>query len=185
MTFPRILAAVGLLVPSLAMAQPQPAVVGSTVERTAIVESVNTTERSVLLRGEDGTLATLVLGPEARNFAQIRPGDRVVAAVTDAIAVSLARPDGRAAVGSAVAASRTPEGARPGVRVTDAKRVRVRIEGIDLGRNSVAFTRPDGTRGEVRAQAPDMRRFLRTLSPGDEVDVVYIESVSLRVLPPT
>jgi hypothetical protein len=60
----------------------------------------------------------------------------------------------------------------------------VRIEGIDLGRNSVAYVDPAGTRREVRVQTPEMRRFMRTLNPGDEVDVVFVESISVRVVPP-
>jgi hypothetical protein len=182
MKLPRILLAAAFFAPGLAAAQP--AVVSASAERIAVVESVNAQERSVLLRGQDGTLATVVLGPQVRNFAQIRPGDRVVTTVTDAIAVSLARPDGRGPVGAAEAISRAPEGARPGMRYTDAQRMRVRIEGIDLGRNSVAYVDPAGTRREVLVQTPEMRRFMRTLRPGDEVDVVFVESISVRVVPP-
>jgi hypothetical protein len=187
----RILGAAALLAPGLAAAQPaaqQPTVMGTTTERTAIVESVNMTERSVLLRGDSGAqsgaLATVRVSPEVRNLAQIKPGDRVVATATDAIAVSMARPDVRGSTGSAVVAGRTAEGQRPGAGVAGADRVRVRIEGIDLGRNSVAFVGPNGQRREVRVTDPDMRRFMRTLRPGDEVDVFLIESFSLRVLPP-
>jgi hypothetical protein len=159
-------------------------VVATSDERSAIVESVNAQERSVLLRSQEGALATVILGPQVRNFAQIRPGDRVVTTVTDSIAVSLARPDGRGPVGAAEAIVRAPEGARPGIAYTDAQRMRVRIEGIDLGRNSVAYVDPAGTRREVRVQTPEMRRFMRTLNPGDEVDVVFVESISVRVVPP-
>lgn len=186
MKLARTLAVLGLAVaPVVAAAQqPQGAVVAATAERTAIVETVNAAERSILLRGEEGRLATVRVGPEVRNFAQIRPGDRVVLSVTDAIAASLARPDGRAPVGAAEAVTRAPAGARPGVAHTDAVRMRVRIEGVDLGRNSVAFVQPDGVRREVRVQDPRMRQFIRTLSPGDQVDVVFLETVALRVLPP-
>jgi hypothetical protein len=182
MKLPRTLLAAALFAPGLAAAQP--AVVGTTAERSAIVESVNAQERSVLLRGQDGTLATVVLGPEVRNFAQIRPGDRVVTTVTDSIAVSLARPDGRGPVASAEAVARAPEGARPAIARADAQRMRVRIEGIDLGRNSVSYVDPAGARRDVLVQTPQMRRFMRTLRPGDEVDVVFMETISVRVLPP-
>lgn len=183
MKLARILLACACLGPGVASAQ-QPAVVAATAERTAIVETTNAAERSVLLRGENGNLATVRVGPEVRNFAQIRPGDRVVLSVTDAIAASIARPDGRAATGSAAVATRAAEGQRPGASLTEAERVRVRIQGIDLGRNSVAFVTPEGQRREVRVQDPRMRQFIRTLNPGDEVDVVFVESYSLRVLPP-
>jgi hypothetical protein len=68
--------------------------------------------------------------------------------------------------------------------VGDAVRTRVRIEGIDLGRNSVTFTTPENERRTVRVQDQRMRQFIRTLSPGDMVDVVFVETVTLRVLPP-
>lgn len=192
MRFAPILLAGAILAPGLAVAQqvrPEAAVVAATAERTAIVETVNMTERSVLLRGDSGAqsgaLATVRVGPEVRNLGQVRPGDRVVVTVTDAIAASLARPgDGAAPTGSAAFAARAPEGARPAAGVGDAVRTRVRIEGIDLGRNSVTFTTPENERRTVRVQNPRMRQFIRTLSPGDMVDVVFVETVSLRVLPP-
>lgn len=192
MTSLRILAAAICLAPGLASAQgtaPQAAVVASTTERTAIVESVNVTERSVLLRGDagaqSGVLATVRVGPQVRNLAQIRPGDRVVVTVTDAVAASLARPaENLPPTGAAAVATRAPEGARPGASMTDAKRMRVRVEAIDLGFNSVTFTTPAGERRTVRVQNPRMRAFIRTLSPGDQVDVTFVESVGLRVLPP-
>ena len=184
----RLFLVAACLAPGLAVAQ-QPAVVATTTERTAIVETVNMTERSVLLRGDagaqSGVLATVRVGPEVRNLGQIRPGDRVVISVTDAIAASFARADdGAAAEGTAVVAARAPEGARPGVSFGEAKRVRVRIEGIDLGLNTVTFTTPENERRTVRVQDPRMRQFIRTLSPGNLVDVVFVETVSLRVLPP-
>ena len=187
----RILGFGVLLAPGLAAAQPaaqQPTVVGTTTERTAIVESVNMKERSVLLRGDSGAqsgaLATVRVGPEVRNLAQIKPGDRVVATATEAIVVAMARPDVRGSTGSAVVTARSAEGQRPGAGVAGADRVRVRIDGIDVGRNSVTFTGPGGQQRTVRVQDPGMRRFVRTLHPGDEVDVALIESYSLRVLPP-
>lgn len=184
----RLLILAAVLAPGLAVAQ-QPAVVAASTERTAIVETVNMTERSVLLRGDagaqSGVLATVRVGPEMRNLGQVRPGDRVVVTVTDAIAASLARPgDGAAPTGAAAFAARAPEGARPAAGVGDALRTRVRVEGIDLGRNSVTFTTPEGQRRTVRVQDPRMRQFIRTLSPGDMVDVVFVETVTLRVLPP-
>jgi len=187
MTSIRILVAAACLAPGLAAAQG--AVVASTAERTAIVETVNMTERSVLLRGDagaqSGVLATVVVGPQVRNLAQIRPGDRVVVTVTDAIAASFARPnENLPATGAAAVATRAPEGARPGASVTEAKRMRVRVDGVDLGRNSVTFTTPENERRTVRVQNPRMRQFIRTLSPGDQVDVAFVESVGLRVLPP-
>ncbi|WP_137177835.1 hypothetical protein [Roseomonas sp. AR75] len=168
---------------------PQGAAVAETMQRTAVVETVNMQERSVLLRGDagsqNGVLVTLKVGPQVRNLAQIKPGDRVVYTVTDAVAAVFARPgDGAAPEGAGVLATRAAPGQRPAASLTVGNRVRVRVDSIDLGRNSVTFTEPDGRQRTVRVQDPAMRRFMRTLSQGDMVDVVLIETADLRVLPP-
>jgi hypothetical protein len=172
-----------------ASAPPQAAAVAETAQRTAVVESVNMRERSVLLRGDagsqNGVLATIRVGQQVRNLAQVRPGDRVVYTVTDAVAAVIARPgDGAGPAGAAVLASRAAPGERPAASITEGTRVRVRVDGIDLGRNTVTFTDPEGRQRTVRVQDARMRQFVRTLSPGDMVDVVLIETADLRVLPP-
>lgn len=175
-------AAVALLLPGLALAQ-SPAVVSTTVERSAVVESVNGAERSVLLRGEDGALATIIAGPAVRNFAQIRPGDRVVTMVTDTLAVSAAGHDGRPPRAGALIASRAAPGQRPALTATRAERVRVRVEAVDRAAGSVTILSPDGLRRVVRVTEPRLRARLPELTAGEELDVVTIETVTLRVVP--
>ncbi|WP_270937673.1 hypothetical protein, partial [Falsiroseomonas oryzae] len=169
-------------------AAPQAAAVATTAERTAVVETVNMTERSVLLRGDAGSqsgrLATIKAGPQVRNLAQIKPGDRVVIRVTDAVVAAMAPADGAAPTGSAVVATRAAPGQRPAASISEGTRTRVRVDGIDLGRNTVTFTDPDGAQRTVRVQDPGMRQFIRRLSPGTMVDVVLVETADIRVLPP-
>jgi hypothetical protein len=172
-----------------AASPPQAAAVATTTQRTAVVETTNMRERSVLLRGDagsqNGLLATIRVGPQVRNLAQVKPGDRVVYTVTDAVAAVIAKPgDGAGPTGAAVIASRAAPGERPAASITEGTRVRVRVDGIDLGRNTVTFTDPDGGQRTVRVQDQRMRQFIRTLRPGEMVDIVLIETADLRVLPP-
>jgi uncharacterized lipoprotein YbaY len=55
---------------------PQAAAVSTTTQRTAIVETVNMRERSVLLRGDagsqNGLLATIRVGPQVRNLEKFK-----------------------------------------------------------------------------------------------------------------
>lgn len=168
---------------------PQGAMVAASVQRTAIVETVNMTERSVLLRGDSGSqagvLATIRVSPRMRNFAQIKSGDRVVLTVTDAVAAVIARPNDGAGPGDgAVVGLRNAAGERPGINVTEGNRVRVRVDSVDRRRNAVTFTDPNGARRTVRVEDPAMRRFAQTLRAGEMVDVILVESADLRVLPP-
>jgi len=189
MTIARLFGAMWLLPASvLAQGAPQPAVVAQGAERIAVVESVNLSERSVLLRGEagaqSGVLATVRVGPQVRNLGQVRPGDRVVLTVTDSIAVSVARPgDGEAPVAEGETASRAPAGERPAASLNEARRIRVRVDAVDAARSAITFTEPDGVQKTARVQNPRMQQFVRGLEPGEQVDVVYLENISLRVLP--
>jgi hypothetical protein len=151
---------------------------------TATVEAVDMTTREVLLRGEGGRLATVVAGPEVRNLAQVRPGDRVVLDYQEAIAVEIVRPgDTRPPVGGVAAAGRAEPGQRPAGVVGEAVRVRVRIDAVDASAGVVTFTGPRGATRTVAVREPAMRDFVRGLRPGEEVDIAYAEALAVRVEP--
>jgi hypothetical protein len=47
-------------------------------EASATVVSVDASTRVIQLKGEDGRTGAFTAGPEVRNFAQIRTGDKVI-----------------------------------------------------------------------------------------------------------
>jgi len=49
----------------------------------------------------------------------------------------------------------------------------VRIGSIDLGFNRVTFSTPNGEQRRATVRNPEMRRFMRTLRVGDQVDVTF------------
>jgi hypothetical protein len=129
-------------------------------------------------------LVTVVAGPEARNLAQLRPGDRVAIEYREAVAVEVVRPgDPRPAAEALAGGERAPEGARPGGVLSQVVRVRVRIDAVDPARGHVTFTGPAGGTRTVTAQDPKMREFVRGLRPGEQVDVSYSEAIAVRVEP--
>jgi hypothetical protein len=166
-------------------ATPPPGVtMGELTRLTATVESVDTTTREVLLRGEGGNLVTVKAGPELRNLAQVRPGDRVVLDYQEAIAVEIVRPgDTRPPVGGVAAAGRAEPGQRPAGLAGEAVRVRVRVDTVDADAGVVTFTGPRGATRRVTVREPAMRDFVRGLRAGEEVDIVYAEALAVRVEP--
>ncbi len=154
----------------------------------ATVEAVDAATRAVTLRGPSGDV-TLVAGPEVRNFDQIKAGDRLVASYY--VAVSAQRgTDPAADTGapamkpqSTTATYSAPLGSRPAGAVTRTTTMTVKIESVDTASETVSFTRPDGTHRTVAAETPQMRDFINTLAPGDEVDVTYTEAVAVEMHP--
>lgn len=159
-----------------------PAVTSRTETATAVVESVDQARRTVLLRREDGSLLTMRVGPEVRNLAQVKPGDRVIVEHTEAIAARMAQPGGPAVV-AADADARRALGERPGAAVADAVRVRVMIDQVFGTGDQVSFTGPSGNKRTIVVRSPEMQEFVRRLRPGDEVDVTFLDVVAVRVEP--
>jgi hypothetical protein len=163
---------------------PEPTVVLDEAEFVAVVDSVNQRTRQVVLRGPEGNRVTVTAGPEVRNLAQVRRGDRVVVTYGEALAVELAPPgDTRVPVEAAAGAARARPGQRPAGALGEQVRARVRIEAVDRRTGRVAFVGPQGVRRVVTPREPEMVDFARRLRPGDEVDVTYAEAVAVRVEP--
>ena len=164
--------------------RPEPTAVAREAQFVAVVESVDQSTREVVLRGPEGNLVTVTAGPEVRNLAQVRRGDRVHVTYGAALAVEMAPPGGGGPPAEvATGMARAEPGARPAGAVGQRVRARVRIEQVDPATGRVAFVGPQGVRREVTPQNPAMADFARRLRPGDEVDMTYAEAVAVRVEP--
>jgi hypothetical protein len=152
-------------------------------EVTATVESVDVPNRQVLLRGTDGSLATVKVGPAVRNLAQVRPGDTVRVAYLESLVAELSPPGAPLTASSDVAAIRAQPGQRPGAAAVERIRVRVRILDIDQGSGTVRFVGPNGQPRVAVVKEPAMLDLLRQMKPGDEVNLTYTEALAISVTP--
>jgi hypothetical protein len=169
--------------PALA-ATPQPTMVGKSMTAIATVESVDPTTRQVLLSGPGGRLLTVVAGPEIRNFAQIQAGDHLVLTFRKAVAVRLAPPGAvLPAPAGAIGAARAARGEMPAGAGFEAVEVTVRVDAVDRRAHTVTFTDPDGVSHTVEVHNPAMIRFTNRLKPGENVQIDYLQSVSMKLHP--
>ncbi|MFN8984633.1 MAG: hypothetical protein ACK5X9_19225 [Alphaproteobacteria bacterium] len=165
-------------------AEPAPPVVASTTrEMVAAVDRVDARTRTIVVRGPDNKPQTLQLGPEVRNFDQIRRGDRVRLHFEEAVAVRMAPRGSHLEPETVVGAARAEPGTRPAAGAVAATRAEVRITAVDTATNTVSFVGPSRVERTVAVRAPELREFLKTLRVGDRVDVAIAEAVALRVEP--
>jgi hypothetical protein len=177
-------ACAGSAPPPPATQPPEAATIVQETQLVAVVESVNQRTREVVLRGPEGDRVAVTAGPEVRNLAQVRRGDRVVVTYGEALDVAMAPPGaGGPRLEVAEGGARARPGQRPAGAAGREVRARVRIEAVDRGTGRVAFVGPRGVRRVVTPREPEMVDFARRLRPGDEVDVTYIEAVAVRVEP--
>jgi hypothetical protein len=176
-----------LVLPWLAACQQQPAPTGAEIsdiaQVAATIETVDPRTREVLFTGSGGHRLVMKLGPEVKNFAQLRPGQRVTVTYRQAFAAQIAPAGTSAAPQVALAADRAAPGQLPGGGVAGGVQVRVTITAIDWANNTVTFIGPRGIERVVAVRDPGMQRLLRSLHPGSQVDLTYIEAVTVNVEP--
>ena len=160
-----------------------PVVASTTREMVAAVDRVDARTRTIVVRGPDNRPQTLQLGPDVRNFAQIRRGDRVRLHYEEAVAVRMAPRGSRLEPEAVVGAARAEPGARPAAGTVAATRAQVRITAVDAANNRVSFVGPSRVERTAIVRAPELQAFLKTLQPGDIVDVAVAEAIAIRVEP--
>jgi hypothetical protein len=151
---------------------------------TATVEAIDLPSRIVGLVGPEGNALVVQVGDEVRNLDQVKVGDRVRVEYFEGLLAELLPPgsDPRA-VALTDAVARAAPGERPAGGMGEAVSARVVIEFVDTLRNVVHFTGPKGKKRVIRVEKPEFRAMLRTLRPGDVVELTYFEAVAVKVEP--
>lgn len=163
---------------------PTPTIVEDRAQLAAVVESVDLKARTVLLRGPDDRLLTVLAGPEVRNLPRVHAGDRVVIGYYRGVAVRMTPPGAGAAQPrlDTLGVQAAP-GEKPGIGGAERLLTRVRIVAVDNAAGTVTFTDHDKATHTVALQKPEMRAFARKLKAGDEVDVEIVEALAVSVEP--
>jgi Cu/Ag efflux protein CusF len=154
-------------------------------EAHATVAAVDPATRIITLRGEDGRTGEFTAGPEVKNFAQIRTGDKVVVSFYRGITAQVLPPGTAASkeVNQLDLGVSAQPGAKPGAGVGSAIRGTVVVQQIDTKANSLTVMKPDGSSRTLPIESEEGRAFIRKLKKGDKVDVVYAEALAVEVRP--
>jgi hypothetical protein len=176
----------GLLLAALgtyAWAQSAPAVTSNLTKVQATVKAIDPASRSVTLEGPKGPV-TVKVGPEVKNFGNLKVGDVVNVSYYESVAAQIVKGSQKVSdPAAATFAYGSPTGMKPSGGAGASLTASVKIEAIDLGTNTVAFKGEDGQTHIIEVKSPNMRKFIRTLKPGDNVDVTYTQSVAVEVNP--
>jgi len=148
----------------------------------ATVLAVDQESRLVTLEREDGSRVTILAGPEVHNLAQIAAGDKVKARYRESLLASLKRPGEAVEPAAAtVAVSRAAPGAPPGAAAGQQVTTTVRVESVDTEKNIVVFTPEGGGLRAVTVRRPEFQEYIKSLKPGDQVEITYTEALAISV----
>ncbi|MBU3599012.1 hypothetical protein ICN28_00590 [Polynucleobacter sp. 30F-ANTBAC] len=149
---------------------------------SATVTKIDQKNRVVSFKNQDGEL-DIVAGPEVKNFAQIKVGDRLDVAYEVAVAIELVKTKNndirsREKVSDVKTA---PAGAKPGMVKTNIVKTTASVEAIDKKKQIVSLKGPKGNIVEVKVNNPEL---LKGITTKDQVDVTYAEAIAAVISTP-
>lgn len=147
---------------------------------SATVDSVDINNRLLAIRGPGGRSMMIEVPPEVQDLKKIKKGDKVRIGYREAMAATI-QPKGTGS--SANSASRDSGGSgAKSVAVAGRKfSTTVTIQSINKSSGAVAFKDADGFSRNTTVTNPDMKKFVSTLKPGDQVEMSYREALAVSV----
>jgi Cu/Ag efflux protein CusF len=159
---------------------PGQATMAQTRSVIATVEAIDMAQRQVTLKGPEGKVSTLTLGPEVRNLEQVKVGDRVKASYLEALSLTLKKGGKELpSASSAADGARAPAGGRPGGVAAQQVKVTADVIAVDDKTHMVTLRGPKQT---VDLYVADPEQ-LKLIKVGDQVDAVYTQAVAVSVEP--
>jgi len=147
----------------------------------ATVTAIDKDARKVTLVTSDGLKSVVKCGPEVVNFPQIEVGDKVKAAVTQHLVVSVRKPGEPAGDGAAGAIVLAPLGEKPGGMIANTEEITAKVKSIDFTSRTAKVVYPDGTTQTFKIRS-DVN--LANYSVGDEVVFNMTEAIAVSVEKP-
>ncbi len=150
----------------------------------ATVTAVNADTRAVTLRNAEGETTTIIAGSEVRNFPQIKVGDTLHVRMMQALLMEV-RPKAALVTRTEIeqGAALAPLGSQPGMATGRRISTTVTIQALDMKKDFVKFTLPNGEVRSTTAKTTAGKELLHTLKVGDQVDVVFTEATGVVMEP--
>ena len=181
-----------LAIPYLALAQnapqgaamvakgPNEVAAADAVQIQGKVKSIDKQNRSVVVVGPQGKEVALALGPQVRNFDQIKVGDLVTLTYAQALALELHKSVNGGKLGQPIVAEeavRAAPGAKPAGAIERTVTLTANVTKVDQKSQMVTLKGPNRT-VELKVKDPAM---LQKIKVGDQVDATFTEAIAIEV----
>ncbi len=185
----RIAAAIGMIViaTTLVYAQtpapkppatktPAPVTRSATVTVTAVIQAIDSKDRSVTLKLTDGTIDTIYCGPDVKRFDELKVGDTVTFTYHEAVVMSIA-PAGATAKEPTTSVARSA-GAKPAGTMTQTMHAIVTVLAIDTKVPSITIQKEDGSKASFKIEN---LKNIEGVKVGDKVQITYTQALAVSV----
>ena len=164
----------------MAGSAPGKAGVAQTVKMTATITAIDKATRDVTLKGPQGNEITVTVGPEVKNFANMKVGDQVNAEYVEALTLELKKGGGQKVERTEQAgAMGAKAGALPAGAMGRQITVVADVVSVDPAKKTVTLRGPKRT-VELVVNDPEQ---LKRVAKGDQVEATYTQAFAIAVEP--
>jgi hypothetical protein len=156
-------------------------VVGKSVKTEVQVLSIDLASRKVSLAGPDGKATELVVGPEVKNLAQVKVGDRVITHFSRNLSVSLRKGSGIRETSIKSDSSNAAVGHKPGAAAADEINFVADVIAVNSAAQRITIKGAKGRSIKLDIKDPDV---FKQIAVGDQVEGTYLQVLAIGVLPP-
>ena len=149
----------------------------ATVTRYATLLKVDTTERVVTYRSQEGDTIVLPVKPEVKTLGQLKRGDKIKAVYTENLSITVAT-GGTTDLTVEHNRSDAKPGTTPGMSVVERATYRATISAIDLAKGTAMLKDPGGEESEVTPLDPEN---LKRVKVGDIVVITATQTMALSL----
>ena len=165
--------------PTTSAAEVPGAMAGEVIKAEAVVTAIDKKSRTVTLKGEDGNLFDVIVGPEVKNFAQIKVGDRVVAEHMEVLTIQLSKGSGLRETTEKDINEVAKPGQKPGVVKGREVDFVADVMSVDAKASTITILGAKGRVVKLKIKDPAV---MAQIKQGDQVKGTYLTATGIVVV---
>jgi Cu/Ag efflux protein CusF len=150
---------------------------------TATVVKIDSANRVLSLKGEDGDVVDVSVSPAVKRFPEIKVGDKLNITYMEAALISVSKAESATPLGMSVEQTLEPKkgGDRPAGVASRRVKATVGVDSVDLDKRVIKVHTADGSTETFHIQDPKRAEGVK---PGDKITLVYEEAVAVSITAP-
>jgi Cu/Ag efflux protein CusF len=149
---------------------------------TATVQAIDTANRIITLRSEDGTEDTMYVPTDVTRFDQVKVGDKLKVRYHESMVFQVRKPgEAGSKPGDTVNAARTP-GAKPGAQMSRQVTATVDVVAVDPSVPSITIKTADG---RTVTRKIENKKNIEGVKAGDKIDITFTQAALIAIEAPT
>src|SRR5262245_17002986 len=148
------------------------------VEATATVQAIDSANRVITLRSEDGTEDTMYVPKDVTRFDQVKVGDKLKVRYHESMVFQLRKPGQASNKPDDTASASRIAGAKPGAQMSRQMTATVDVVAVDPAVPSITVKTADG---RTVTRKIENKKNIEGVKAGDKIDITFTQAALIAI----